>query len=797
MCSMKRFFSSNTKKRICVAATTPTHFIFGANTNVGKTVISAGLVQVSLARGIPVHYIKPLQCGGSDEAWILNNAPNATAETLFSWSIPTSPHVASIQENAPQSDKHVLYTLETRLAELTTTATTTTSSAAIWIETAGGVLSPSSASPLNQSPKHAQSNNGWGWTTQADLYQPLLGLASVVLVGDGRLGGISATLSSLESLIIRGYNISGIVMLETHGYDNAAAIRDYASRNFKMRAGSGKSLFDYPDISIVSLPQLPPEEEPLHEWYTSAQVKETLESFNQHLTTSWNEQIKVVEAMRTNGRSTFWWPFTQHGNVKDNSKVILIDSANGDNYHTLKDGQKGLESHIMIDACASWWTQGVGHGESSMALAAAAAAGRYGHVIFPDVVHQPALRLAQRLLGPKGPGNGWANRVFFADDGSTAMEVSIKMGMKTYQKWHTMTDEDARNVEWTICAQQDCYHGDTLGVMDVAEPSIFNHGQHPWYEPKALFLATPTLGFHDGDLKISIPENNQTVDFSSLEDAMDVETRLDTLLYTTYTQMIKGKWDTYEAITSNSRPRRIGCVLIEPVLVGSGGMKFVDPLWQRALMEVARAKRVPIVFDEVASGLFRVGVSSCREIIKMDPDIASYAKLLTGGIVPMSVTLTSEDVFETFLGDEKSQALLHGHSYTAHPIGCASALHALETYDAVLAKESSESPIRSFFDVDQVRQLSNLPLVEQSFSLGTVVAVTIRSDDSGGTGYAAGSRTGPIVKMLREQGVFARPLGNVLYIMSSPLTSREDCTRLCKTLAMTIHRYGEELKVKY
>ena len=110
----------------------------------------------------------------------------------------------------------------------------------------------------------------------------------------------------------------------------------------------------------------------------------------------------------------------------------------------------------------------------------------------------------------------------------------------------------------------------------------------------------------------------------------------------------------------------IASVVIEPILLGAGGMKFVDPLWQRALMDVARSKSVPVIFDEIAAGLYRLGVASCREILKSDPDIASYAKLLTGGLVPMSVTLASDDVFSTFLGDSKAEALLHGHSYTGN-----------------------------------------------------------------------------------------------------------------------------------
>jgi dethiobiotin synthetase/adenosylmethionine--8-amino-7-oxononanoate aminotransferase len=187
--------------------------------------------------------------------------------------------------------------------------------------------------------------------------------------------------------------------------------------------------------------------------------------------------------------------------------------------------------------------------------------------------------------------------------------------------------------------------------------------------------------------------------------------------------------------------------------------------------------------DEVASGLFRVGVKSCREILGADPDIASYAKLLTGGLVPLSVTLASEDVFSTFLGDEKGQALLHGHSYTAHPVGCVSAIHALEAYDTML---ESNGRIRNSFDLDRVRSLSLLPIVEQSFSLGTVLALTIRPDEGEGSGYAASSRTVPIIKHLKDRGVFARPLGNIIYIMVSPLTSKTECTRLLTVVEDTL-----------
>jgi dethiobiotin synthetase/adenosylmethionine--8-amino-7-oxononanoate aminotransferase len=158
----------------------------------------------------------------------------------------------------------------------------------------------------------------------------------------------------------------------------------------------------------------------------------------------------------------------------------------------------------------------------------------------------------------------------------------------------------------------------------------------------------------------------------------------------------------------------------------------------------------------------------------------------------MSVTLASEDVFESFLGDEKGQALLHGHSYTAHPVGCVSAIQALDAYEKVFADEEGDaSLIRQSFDIDEVIAMSHLPLVEKCFSLGTVLAVTIRPDEIGGTGYAAASRTTPIARHLRDHGVYARPLGNVIYIMASPVTSREECARVCRILKATLDSFGE------
>ena len=311
-----------------------THLVFGANTDVGKTVVTAGLVRARLAASAAateslsspssssppqqsdaVHYIKPLQCGGSDEAWVrrhvelpfsssaplVSSAVTYSARTLYRWEMATSPHLASRVERMPVSDDEVLASLSKTLSSLGKESSTAVNMLpSILLETAGGVLSPSSASPENVLSRHsrdptatAAANDNplsWGWSTQADLYQPL-GLP-VILVGDGRLGGISCTLSALESLQIRGYDVHGIVVIDDGGgYGNVTALREYASRS----AGGSEmqqqlAFHDDPSESIVSLPPLPPEPVPLDEWYQSLAVEEKLSSFETRLEKLWKKE---------------------------------------------------------------------------------------------------------------------------------------------------------------------------------------------------------------------------------------------------------------------------------------------------------------------------------------------------------------------------------------------------------------------------------------------------------------------------------------------------------------------------
>ncbi|KAL9183792.1 hypothetical protein ACHAXT_004648 [Thalassiosira profunda] len=252
------------------------HLLFGANTDVGKSIVSTGLVRAAAAASDRVHYIKPLQCGGSDASFVLQNRPgderqrreHVKCETLFRWETPASPHLASRWEDLPVSDDEVLSTLQKSLQKIDADARQNEGTSVTIIETAGGVLSPSSSSPRNK----ATTESFWGWSTQADLYASLN--LPVVFVGDGKLGGISVTLASLEALWRRGYRVDAIVFIEGQdggeseddikfGRGNTEALQEYMA----MQVTDGQRPLG--EDSIICLPSLPPMPIPLDAWYES------------------------------------------------------------------------------------------------------------------------------------------------------------------------------------------------------------------------------------------------------------------------------------------------------------------------------------------------------------------------------------------------------------------------------------------------------------------------------------------------------------------------------------------------
>eukprot|EP01134_Creolimax_fragrantissima_P005964 CFRG5964T1 len=752
---------------------TPTFQIYGANTDVGKTILSAGLLRSHLrAKLAPSEcttaYIKPLQTGDAhDEAFVDKNVPATLGrvhiQTLHKWDLPASPHIAARADNRIVSNSDVVQHVSGALFSLPWLSDVSPSSktcetelaSMTLIETAGGVLSPSATI-----------------TPQADVYRPLR--LPAILVGDPKLGGISSTLSAYESLVIRGYDVVAVAFMDEGVNSNSF------TEIMKTVYPSHTPMAERNPIPVLRLPSLPPPEvTDLSNWYSDKVNEELFDNLYRALVDFQSARVREVSSLAKRGEKVLWWPFTQHQSMgAGGTAITTIDSAHMDDFNTVNELGEIVP---LFDSCASWWTQGVGHGNVSMATSLAYAAGRYGHVIFPENVHTLAVECSEKII--EAVGGKWGSRAFFTDNGSTATEVAIKMAFKRFIDTAASQNgklDDKTVPKLRVLAQAGCYHGDTLGVMNVASPSVFNEGQHPWFECKALIVDSPTIECVNGKYHVHIPQTisgnmNSLAKISAKSQIFSME-RDSTPLYDVYTSYLHQVLDNAQKETYTLGD--VGALMIEPVLMGAGGMLWVDPLFQRAMVRTCRSRGIPVIFDEVFAGFWRLGCASTSQLLGVDPDVACYAKLLTGGVVPMSVTVASADVFESFLGDTKHEALLHGHSYTAHPLGCASVLNAIHQYKSSPNFDQTTQSMVESWDSAQVEDISRLSNVHQAFNIGTVCVVSLKSDN---VGYASTSAQ-RIVRALRQKGIFARPLGNVVYLMCAPVTPVHKCTEWLSVL---------------
>lgn len=818
--------------------------VYGANTDIGKTIASTILCK-ALARRAPPNgllYLKPISTGPDGEAddkHLARHASGILSKCLKQYSQPLSPHLAAKHDDPNHQ-------LNTRVGKLSNGDRTLLQQIRdtlgnhhekggryALLETAGGVLSPSPSGSV-----------------QADVYRPLR--LPTVLVGDPYLGGIATTISAFESLHLRGFDVESLLLFDVPKWGNAEYLSNYLSQH---------------GVRTFTLPP-PPERDAdpdkdhdqLSQYYENVSSSPEITSLVDLLHQKHFSRVSKLTSLPAHAESIIWHPFRQYGLPQN---VIAIDSAYEDHFQTynqetdtavnrpestatgLQPLQAATPSSALLtpqfDASASWWTQGLGHGNPNLSLTAAHAAGRYGHVMFASAVHEPALDLCYNLLSTlKNPR---LERVFFTDNGSTGMEVAVKMALRaTAQRY----DWDDHNGEIGIIGLKGSYHGDTIGVMNCSEPSAFNK-KVDWYKPWGFWFSPPEVKLVKGQWQIRLPaddsmprETGPTTLFPTLDAIFDFESRRDDVDF--YKQYVT---QTIRHLTHEQK-RKFGALILEPLIMGAGGMIFVDPLFQRTLVKTLREdpsiinpdlpphspgspdptdwSGIPLVGDEVFTGLYRLGrpssssfwnLSSTSSIdADISPDISVHAKLLTGGLLPLALTTASSSIFNTFISDSKADALLHGHSYTAHPIGCSVANKSLDDmralaspplqnkippspatadtpdfaitgpWDEYRAEWANRKEIFSFYSPDTVTQMSNHPLVKDCVTLGSVLALTLESTTSGYNSLAAASLQSRLLTTLDEQGrgVHSRILGDVIYFMTGMETRKEEVRALERTI---------------
>jgi len=413
-------------------------------------------------------------------------------------------------------------------------------------------------------------------------------------------------------------------------------------------------------------------------------------------------------------RRHVWHPFTQHGTA---AEPLVIARARG---ASLFDAS-GRE---ILDLISSWWTCTHGHSHPRLNEALARQAELFPHVMFASFTHQPAVDLATALSALL-PGD--LGRVFFSDDGSTSVEVALKIA---YQYWANRGETRRR----VFISFDGGYHGDTLGAMALGRGSGF------FNLFRGLMCQVAVLPF--------------AATFEGDDAAEDRE---------------KGALSAFQDRLSNGA-QDVAAIIIEPLLQGAGGMRVCRPQFLRALVEIAREAGVLVIFDEVATGFGRTGTLFAMEQAGVVPDMVCLSKGLTAGYLPMAVTVVREPVFEAFLGESFDRALPHGHSFTANPLACAVALCSLALFE-------QEETLKRIARIaarhrDMLATLLAREDVVRPRVLGSILAFDMK--DNGDYQSAASST---LRDWYLAHGLNIRPLGATLYLMPPYCITEEELDR--------------------
>lgn len=401
-------------------------------------------------------------------------------------------------------------------------------------------------------------------------------------------------------------------------------------------------------------------------------------------------------------RRYVWHPFTP---LAVETAPLLVTAAEGIYLHT-HDGRS------VIDAVSSWWVNLHGHSHPVIANAIADQAARLEHVMFAGFTHPPAVNLARNLLDILPIDQG---RIFFSDNGSTAVEVALKMAI---QYWHIKGIKRHK-----VIAIKGAYHGDTFGAMAIGDRGLFTRPFLPFLFD-VVFIDFPT-------------EQN-------------------------YEQV-------YRDFTAHIDSGDVACFIFEPLVQAAGGMRMYQADHLDSLMKYAASGEVLCIADEVFTGFGRTGKLFASDYLTCKPDLMALSKGLTGGALPMGVTACASKVLEAFDSQEFSRTFFHGHSFTANPVACAAAnasYHLLmrpSCQTSILRiGENHKSFLERIKDHDRVRTVR---------SLGTILAIEVEAGDTGYENHIAKT----IYSYFLERNILLRPLGNVIYVLPPYVIGDAEC----------------------
>jgi len=673
-------------------------FILGTDTGVGKTAVAAGLAAALRRRGVDVGVMKPIATGcvngrSEDAAWLRRAAGVDDPEALitpYRYATPAAPAVAIAREGGRVDLAAIRRAYDRSAArhEL------------VLIEGIGGLLVPLDAR-----------------RTVADLIRALD--VPVLLVSSARLGTINHTVLTVEAARNAGVDVLGLVV---NGRTRRPSVAERANPAL-LRQWTGLPVFGV--VSRVPRPT------PVAVQTTVARAVDT--NGIVRATRRWHRARAARPArLASDDRRYVWHPFTQ---MQEWTDPLVITEARGS---SLRDAQ----GRWYLDGVSSLWVNVHGHRHPAIDAAIRRQLATVAHSTLLGLANEPSVELAKRLVAIAPPG---LTRVFFSDDGSTAVEVALKMA---YQYWQ-QTGHPAKRAFVTF---ENAYHGDTVGSVSVGGIDLF----HAAYRP-LLFktLAIPSPYCYRCPLHLTYPACRIA--------CLDPLERL-----------------------LRERADEIAAVIVEPGVQAAAGM-IVEPAgWLARVRALCTRHRVLMIADEVAVGFGRTGAMFACRREGVVPDLMAVAKGLSGGYLPLAATLTTEAVYRGFLGTYAQQkTFFHGHSYTGNPLGCAAALASLALFrrERTLARLRPKIAIFTR-ELARVRRLAHVGDVRQR---GLMAGIELVADRRTRAPYPWEAKIGVrVCQEVRRHGILLRPLGNVIVLLPPLSITVAQLRRLVRATAAAI-----------
>lgn len=405
-----------------------------------------------------------------------------------------------------------------------------------------------------------------------------------------------------------------------------------------------------------------------------------------------------------------WHPYTQHKTAQNfpaivKGKEALLWDENGKEY---------------IDAIASWWVNPYGHSNTIIADAIHEQLTTLEHVLFGGFTHNKAVELSEKLMEIL-PSN--QQKIFYSDNGSTAVEVAIKVALQyNYNKGIKKTK---------IIAFEEAFHGDTFGAMAASGISFFTEA-FKGSLLEVVRIPVPTAG-------------NEEQTINSLENLI--------------------------------KTNEFAAFIFEPLVLGAAGMVMYQSEVLDQLIAVCKQNNIFTIADEVMTGFGKTGKIFACDYLHQKPDMMCLSKALTGGTIPMAITTFTQEIFDGFYDDDTNKALFHGHTFTANPTGCAAALASISLLQTYEIQENIKHINQSHLAFEN--KIKSHPKVKTTRVLGVIFALEIKTDSQ--ESYY-GTLRNKLYNFFIENGIILRPVGNIVYILPPYVISKNQLQKVYQTI---------------